>query len=319
MHPNASATDEEVLKLIQTKGVYATAKHLGIDRSNLNKRRRRIEERLNVVITPPTRGGHVQQLDQHPAAIQLGIRDGVVLVGSDAHYWPGVVSTAHRAFVKFCAELKPKAVVMNGDAYDGARVSRWPEGSWEDMHSKPSVIQELEATQAGLSEIAKASPGARHVFTLGNHDARFEMRLLQQVPEYAGVKGTRLKDHFPEWEPAWAAMVGKEVVIKHRIKNGLHAPHNNALWSGRSIITGHLHSQKIMPISDYNGTRWGVDAGCLADPYGPQFYNYTELNPLNWRSGFAVLTFKEGRMLMPELVWVSAPDTIQFRGEEYGI
>ena len=38
------------------------------------------------------------------------------------------------------------------------------------------------------------------------------------------------------------------------------------LWSGRTIITGHLHAQGIRPHSDYNGTRWGVDAGTMADP-----------------------------------------------------
>jgi hypothetical protein len=33
----------------------------------------------------------------------------------------------------------------------------------------------------------------------------------------------------------------------------------------------------------------------MADPYGPQFANYTELSPLNWRSGFILLTFvREG-------------------------
>jgi len=58
-----------------------------------------------------------------------------------------------------------------------------------------------------------------------------------------------------------------------------------------------------------------VDAGCLADPYGPQFYNYTELNPLNWRAGFAVLTFRDGKLLWPETVWAHSPDAVQWRGE----
>jgi hypothetical protein len=110
-----------------------------------------------------------------------------------------------------------------------------------------------------------------------------------------------------------------DAVVKHRFKSGVHAPHNNTMWAGRTIVTGHLHSQKIYPLSDYNGTRWGVDAGTMADPYGPQFYNYTELNPLNWRSGFAMLTFVKGKLLMPELIWVSGPGTVQFRGKEWSV
>jgi hypothetical protein len=85
------------------------------------------------------------------------------------------------------------------------------------------------------------------------------------------------------------------------------------------MVTGHLHSLKVMPVSDYNGTRWGVDAGTMADPYGPQFYNYTELNPVNWRSGFAMLTFKRGKLMWPETAWVSGPNAVQFRGQEWSV
>lgn len=61
-----------------------------------------------------------------PGRLHLDVMDGVVLVGSDAHYWPGVISTAHRAFVRACELLKPVAVVMNGDMLDGASISRHP-------------------------------------------------------------------------------------------------------------------------------------------------------------------------------------------------
>jgi hypothetical protein len=72
-------------------------------------------------------------------------------------------------------------------------------------------------------------------------------------------------------------------------------------------------------VSDYNGPRWGVNTGMLADPYGPQFYNYTEVNAVNWRSGFALLTIKKQQLLWPEVAFVSAPNTIQFRGKEWTV
>ena len=318
-HNSKMPSDAEFMADFTKLGAAAVAKKYGVEVRNVYKKRKFIEKRQGAIITAPTKGGHVQHLDQHPAAIQLHIKDGIVLVGSDAHYWPGIHAPAHRAFVRFCQEINPSIVVMNGDAYDGARVSRWPDGSWQDAAHKPSVIQELVATQECLSEIEKASPKARHIWSMGNHDARFEMRLLQQAPEYAEVEGVKLKDHFPDWEPCWAALVNKDVVIKHRFKSGIHAPHNNTLWSGRTIVTGHLHSLKVMPVSDYNGTRWGVDCGTLADPYGPQFFNYTELNPLNWRSGFVVMTFHNGRLLWPEIVHVLGPNEYEWRGKVYSV
>ena len=313
--PKSRVDEQTFIETFTKLGGEATAAKLGMNIRKVHERRRAIEKKHNLLMYVPTRGGHVQYLDQHQASIQIHVKDGIVLVGSDAHFWPGIHSSAFRAFVSFCQKLNPVAVIMNGDAYDGARVSRWPDGSWTDMGHKPTVVQELEATSYGLSEIAKASPQAKHLFPLGNHDARFEMRLLQQVPEYADVHGTKLKDHFPEWSPCWAVLINKDVVVKHRFKSGIHAPHNNTMWAGRTILTGHLHSLKVQPLSDYNGTRWGVDTGTLADPYGPQFYNYTELNPLNWRAGFAVLTFRDGKLMWPETVWAHAPDAVQWRGE----
>lgn len=71
----------------------------------------------------------------------------------------------------------------------------------------------------------------------------------------------------------------------------------------------------MTPFNDYNGTRFGVDTGTLADPNGPQFRNYLEESPTNWRSGFVVLTYRDGRLLWPEVVNVFDKDHVEFRGE----
>lgn len=309
---NETINREDFLKEFAALGANGVAKKYGISERNVNYRRRRLEGMLGVVIKPPTRGGHVQQLDQHPAAIDLGIQDGHVLVGSDSHYWPGIVSTAHNAFLEFCREFKPKVIIKNGDEADFPTISRHAPIAWE---SRPKVDEEVDNLKAMLSEIEKVAPNARKIWPLGNHDSRFETRLATVAPEYANVNGVHLKDNFPKWEPCWATFINKDVVVKHRFKSGIHAPHNNTLWAGRTILTGHLHSLKVMPLSDYNGTRWGVDTGTMADPYGPQFYNYTELNPLNWRSGFILLTFVKGELLWPEHVFVRGPGVVDFRGK----
>ena len=123
-----------------------------------------------------------------------------------------------------------------------------------------------------------------------------------------------MSDHIPDWEFCWACWPTQNVIVKHRFKGGIHATHNNTVNAGVSIVTGHLHSLKVTPFSDYNGNRYGVDTGTLAEPDGPQF-TYGELNPTNHRSGFAVLTFFNGQLLWPELVHKFDEGLVEFRGE----
>jgi hypothetical protein len=42
--------------------------------------------------------------------------------------------------------------------------------------------------------------------------------------------------------------------------------------------------------------------------------DYLEDGPVNWRSGFAVLTMKDGKLLWPELVSKHSEGVIDFRG-----
>ena len=124
-----------------------------------------------------------------------------------------------------------------------------------------------------------------------------------------------MKDHFGEsWKPCLSVWINDHTVIKHRMRGGIHAVHNNLLWSGKNIVTGHLHSLKVVPLSDYNDTRFGVDTGCIADRDAAAF-RYLEDNPTNWRSGFAVLTFRDGRLMWPELVHVIGEGEVEFRSE----
>lgn len=269
------------------------AESLGLTRSGL-QHRLRVADRYGVAEYVKTVHGR-----KH-----FEMDDGYLIVASDCHFWPGIETTAYRALLRFLEELRPTCVVLNGDVFDGASISRHPMIRYED---RPSVVQELKTCEQRLNAIEAAARTRNLFWTLGNHDARFESFLANNAAEYRGVKGTTLRDHFPIWRPAVSLFVNDDLVIKHRWKNGIHAPHNNVLWAGRSIITGHLHSQKVYPLSDYNGTRWGVDCGTLAQPYGPQFA-YAEDSPVNWRSGFAVIRYKAGRMLTPTLVRVVDED-----------
>ena len=252
-------------------------------------------------------------ITQHAARLHFDVSNGCVLIGSDAHIWPGELTTGMRAFIKFCNILKPRVVVMNGDVIDLPQVSRHPPIGWDRL---PSVADEIAAAQEVLRLVESAAPKAcKRVWTLGNHDARFETRLATVASEYARMHGFSLKVHFLKWQACWSAWINNDVVVKHRYKGGAHATHNNAVSAGKTMVTGHLHSQKVTPYTDYNGTRYGIDSGCLADPDAKAFVDYTEDGPKNWLSGAAVLTFKNGKLLPPELITVWDKNSVTFRGE----
>jgi hypothetical protein len=310
----ASVPDEDFISLFEQHGPAETARRLGLsDTRQVYNRRARLEGKIGRQITAPEKTNRATRVGiEHPGRLDYQLLNGTAIVSSDAHYWKGIVPVAHRALLHFIKELKPKAVIKNGDAFDGARASRHPPINWEE---RPTIIDELEGCQERMNEIQKAAKTADLFWPLGNHDSRFETRLATAVPDFARVKGFHLKDHFSErWKPCLSVFINDNVVVKHRFKGGIHATHNNTLWGGKTIVTGHLHSLKVTPFTDYNGTRWGVDTGCIADTYGPQFM-YVEDNPLNWRSGFAVLTFVDGRLLWPEVVHVIGPDEVEFRGK----
>jgi hypothetical protein len=242
-----ACSESEFVRLFEENGNAKTAKILNIGERAVRRRRENLEIKLKRQIKNPDKARTTRRCEAHPQRACLEIQDGTVLIGSDCHYWPGEASTAHRAFVEFCKKMKPSAVILNGDVMDCASISRFPPIGWENQ---PTLEEEIGAVQRRLREIHDASKDAEHVWTLGNHDGRFETRLATVAPEFSMVKGVHLKDHFPDWTPCWSVWINDDVVVKHRLKGGLHATHNNTLWAGRTIITGHLHSQKVTPVTD---------------------------------------------------------------------
>ncbi len=309
----AKSTDEEFIKLFEELGAKGTADRLGMGQRGVHERRRNLERRYRRTLTSPIRPGNPQpEYKEHPGRISANVQDGFVLIGSDAHYWPGPPSLMHRALVHFCKFLKPKLIILNGDVIDACTISSHPPIGWAKL---PTVKEEIEAAQARLGEIERATYKARKIWTLGNHDSRFETRVATVAPELVAVLGTSLADHFPLWESCWSVFINDDIVVKHRYKGGMHAPHNNTVNSGRTIVTGHLHSAKITPWDDYNGTRYGMDTGCIADPNHRAFLDYTEDNPKNWREGIGVLELVGGRLKPPDLVARWDSGSVVFRGE----
>lgn len=332
--PKESCTEAEFIELFkELKSPQAVANYLGVNVRCVYRRRTDIEKKGFKLPTENTSGNtrefnksEVQaKLQQRLGETRHSVRRGIamekgrVLVFSDAHFYPDDETTAFRALIECIKEFRPEVIVCNGDAFDGASISRHPRIGWD---SKPTVKQELDAVTYHLNEIENASTFKSNlIWTLGNHDARFETFLAANAPQYEGIQGYSLKDFFPHWQPCWSYWVNDSTVIKHMWKGGFGAGRANALNSGVSMVTGHTHNMSVMPITDYKGTRYGVQTGMLANPNGEQFVDYTQDGVKDWRSGFVMLTYDRGELLIPEMiqVWDEEKGEVQFRGKIWSV
>jgi hypothetical protein len=315
-------SDEEFIRAWELSGGSAieVAKMMGLQVRGVQERRRRIEERTKKpLLCLSHKSPDIDLVDnwsEFPDIVSLEIKDGLLVVGSDFHYWPDIVSTAHRAMVRLVKEMEPKAVIANGDILDFPAISRHHRIGWDKT---PNPAQEIEVAVARLHELKTAGPKAMVTKrTMGNHDQRFEGKVSNVLPQYEGIKGLQISDHLQDWPLSYKVIVnGEQLAVTHRWKGGMHGPANNALWSGISYCTGHMHKAQVYPITDMRGDRWGVDTGCVASIYGPQF-RYMEAKPRNWRSAFGVFRFVNYQLRQPELIRVvdEKMGLIEFRGHD---
>lgn len=303
-------SDEEFIRLFkQLKSPQKVADAIGIAVRNVYRRRNNLVKNKEIDLTSVSPKQINTYLPEDRRVAIHEVQNGHIFIASDCHYWPGEETVAHKAFVKLISKMKPQTIILNGDVFDGAQVSRHPPLMGV---TTPTPKQEIEACQDRLHEISMASKNARKIWTFGNHDTRLFSRIAAHAPELTDMLS--LFDYFPGWHTCWRVDINHDIVVKHRWHGSLHSNFQNVLKSGKTFISGHLHMLKVTPFSDYNGRRWGVDTGTLAEPYGDQFV-YTEMNPVNWCSGFCVLTIKDGMLLPPELCEV-LDGVAYFRGEE---
>lgn len=311
-------TDEDFIDgWKRAKSIPAFAKSVGLDYRNVMARRKNIEARYGVPLDAPSQPkpnrpkAHVEKIGYRITEDVVGS----VVIFSDGHFWPGERSTSFDALIKVVKKIKPSMIIANGDSFDGARISRHSPGGWE---TRPTVSDELDGVIERHAEIENAAPkDCKLIWNCGNHDSRFSSRLAQYAPEYAGVKGTDITDHFPAWNFAWSTWLNNKVVVKHRHHNGVHGAYNNVLKGGKTIVTGHTHRLQAIQFGDYNGLRFGIECGTISDfePTSDKFV-YGEDNPFNWSQGFSVLTFDKNHMLLePEFCRVMPDKKAYFRGQ----
>ncbi len=293
----AVLTDDQWIATFKACGSSPTemAKATGISVRRIFSRRNVLASKLTV---PLATGGN--PFNYNPRARITGF-EGFAISFSDCHWWPGISDTvAYLALLEVIRALGPslKLLIANGDILDGAQISRFGPIGWCET---PDVKAELDEVKYRMNQIARAAPNAQFWRTMGNHDLRYDSTLADRAAKFKGIQGFRLLDHLPAWRETMSLWINDHTVVKHRWNGGMNAGFNNVMKSGKSMVTGHDHILKVTPYIDYNGLRFAGQDGTLAEPGGPQFA-YGEDNPSQACSGFLVLPFIKGGMLLePEV------------------
>ena len=108
----------------QLKSASAVSKKLKLEVRGVYLRRRRIENKYKIRLIADHSEAADYYVRDYMSRMDVDIDDATIFVASDAHYWPDEVSKAHQAFVKLVKKHKPEIIIMNGDAVDGASISR---------------------------------------------------------------------------------------------------------------------------------------------------------------------------------------------------
>jgi hypothetical protein len=315
--PGPQLSDAEFVRVFESEGAAGIVRLTGQLERGVYARRRDIEKRVGRLLTVPSKTAI-----KYPGRVNMELHNGTALIGSDFHIWPGEESTCLRAFKKFTEDIRPDIVILNGDVMDFPRISRHPQ-NWE---TAPDPQEEIEAAQDHLQDIvSRCKRGAKKYWTLGNHDARFELMLAGAAPQYRRVKGVHLSDHFGAWEKAMSVFLNEEIeggqtMVKHIPPGGgVNATRNFVVKAGIHVVHGHNHRQGVCRVSNYRRHDfYGVDGGMVADKEHKAF-GYAQDNPLDWGQGFCLLTYLDGVLMPPELITKVDDGTVYFRGQLHGV
>lgn len=316
-----ACTDAEFIATWQaTKGsATEVARIIGLSIRRVNTKRRDIEAKLG----QPLLSHHPRSPDRaiigpentYIRKDRTVIENGSLVIFTDAHIYPGIKTAARRALIKLLPDIKPKAVVDNGDSFDGGQVSRHDRIGWD---KRPTVREELDANEEFHGEVEDAAKCDDYWWRWGNHDLRYPTRLAARVPEFEGIRGFRLEDHFQRWRFGISLTVNPDspmpLFIKHRYHGGVHADWNNVMKAGVHMFTGHDHQMTCRPFVDKRGVRYGIRGGTLSDTDIPIF-DYQEDNPSQQRSGFSVLTFHKSQLLWPQFCAVLDETHVEYMGQ----
>jgi UDP-2,3-diacylglucosamine pyrophosphatase LpxH len=226
---------------------------------------------------------------------ELKLEDGIVIIGSDVHI-PFQDMNAVEAFIEYCAEIQPAAIILNGDVLDFYKLSRFVKGEGRNPY------EEITACQEFLGALRLHCPISKVYYVIGNHETRLTTYVLNNAPHLASL----VEDVFSIIKTEELGVKGCAEVI---INDNFVCTHGKLLGSkaGLSAIkeiekhymsgaSGHTHRlAKFITRKARRKFVW-LETGCLCD-LNPEY-----VQDPDWQQGFAVIQFEKGKLKRAEVV-----------------
>lgn len=212
-----------------------------------------------------------------------------VAIFSDIHVPYHSISAITTA-LDFVKKQKPDALLLNGDAIDCHRLSKYIKDP-----TKRNFKLELDTFQA-LTEVFEKELGCKLFMKMGNHEERYEAFLYEKAGELVGIPEFKF-ENIIKARSRGIEMICDQRVMRlnnlngihgHEYKGGISAPVNVArglyLRGKVSAFQGHNHQSSTHTEADMNGKVTSTySIGCLSELHPA----YMPLNKWNW--GFAIV------------------------------
>lgn len=206
---------------------------------------------------------------------------------SDIH-WPFVNRKVVARFYEYVGDVKPRFVIINGDAWDMYSHTKFPRS-----HNLFTPIEEETMARSMNEEfwieIKKRHPTAECIQTLGNHDVRPLKRTMEVQPQIQHWVMKIMKELFTFdgvktiLDPREEVFLTSNVIVFHgyRTKLGDHRDYTHY-----SCFNGHSHVGGVVFRQIRGQTLFECNSGLSGDPEAKGL-TYTPQRITNWTPGFA--------------------------------
>lgn len=192
--------------------------------------------------------------------------------------------------IAYAKANRPELIVQLGDLYDFFSASKFPKSA-NVFKPKDEVSEARKRAEAMWAELKAASPLARCIQLIGNHDVRPLKRTLESVPfledwiqdamtkvmSFDGVE--TLSDHRDFFE------IDENTIAIHGFLSR-HGAHRD--FALKNVVLGHLHVGSVTFRQVHEETLFELNCGYAADPHAPGL-SYTPSKIINWTHGFGVI------------------------------
>lgn len=252
---------------------------------------------------------------------QMVSSDGVksIVVFNDVHI-PFHNEAACRNVLRFCKDIQPDNIVINGDLLDCYSVSSFPKEP-----GKPNLQEELDIGAEFLNELRSNCPTSEIDYLEGNHEERLK-RLVRQQHSLYGLRALTIPSllFLDDLDITYHSYKhpldfnGKILSIVHGHKVSKHSAYSakaHLIDNGyMNVIIGHTHRMGFYYHSGHIGRRRGYENGGLFDKSKLEYV----VEP-NWQNGFCVVYLREDDPEFVQIVPIEMSDDGSFiwKGQIY--